>query len=66
MKKEKYVKICPKCGSTNINIAGMTFGREKPGGRAISVFNVDTGISADLFNKIMRTENILSAKVIKI
>lgn len=53
-------------GKHNINIAAMTFGREKPGGRSISVFNVDSGISADLLNKIMRTENILSVKVIKV
>ena len=53
-------------GKHNINIAAMTFGREKPGGKAITVLNVDTPVSADLFNKIMRTENILSVKVIKV
>ena len=53
-------------GKHNINIAAMTFGREKPGGKAITVLNVDTAVSADLFNKITRTENVLSVKVIKI
>ncbi len=53
-------------GKHNINIAAMNFGREKPGGKAITVLNVDTSISADLFNKIIRTENVLAAKIIKI
>jgi D-3-phosphoglycerate dehydrogenase len=53
-------------GKHNINIAAMTFGREKLGGKAITVLNVDSSIPADLFNKIIRTENILSAKEIKI
>jgi D-3-phosphoglycerate dehydrogenase len=53
-------------GKHNVNIAAMTFGREKPGGKAISVLNVDTPVSSDLFKKIMRAENILSAKIIKV
>jgi len=53
-------------GKYNINIAAMTFGREKPGGRAISVLNVDSPVSAEILDKIKKLENILSAKVIKI
>jgi len=53
-------------GKYNINIAAMTFGREKLGGRAISVLNVDSPVSAEILDKIKKLENILSAKVIKI
>ncbi len=53
-------------GKHNINIAAMTFGREKPGGRAISILNVDTPVSAEILDKIKKIENILSAKVVKL
>ena len=53
-------------GKCNINIAAMTFGRDKPAGKAISVLNVDSPISAEILDKIKKTENILSAKVIKL
>jgi D-3-phosphoglycerate dehydrogenase len=53
-------------GKHNINIAAMTFGREKPGGEAISLLNVDSPITADILDKIKKTENILSVKVINI
>jgi D-3-phosphoglycerate dehydrogenase len=53
-------------GKHNINIAAMTFGREKPGGRAISVLNVDSPVSTEILDKIKKIENILSAKVIKL
>ena len=49
-----------------INIAAMTIGRDKPGGKAISVWNVDSSVSAELTQKIKKLENILTAKGIKI
>jgi D-3-phosphoglycerate dehydrogenase len=53
-------------GKHNINIAAMTFGRSTPGGKAISVLNVDSAISAEVIDKIKKTENILAVKVIKL
>jgi D-3-phosphoglycerate dehydrogenase len=53
-------------GKNNINIAAMTFGRDKPGGKAISVLNVDSPVSAEILEKIRKTENILSVKEIKL
>jgi D-3-phosphoglycerate dehydrogenase len=53
-------------GKHNINIASMTFGREKPGGRAITVLNVDSPISQEIIDKIKKTENILAVEVIKL
>jgi D-3-phosphoglycerate dehydrogenase len=52
-------------GKHNINIATMTFGRDKPGGKAISVLNVDSPVSAEIQEKIKKLENILTVKVIK-
>jgi len=52
-------------GTSKINIATMTFGRDKQGGTAISVFNVDSVVSAEVLEKIRKVENILTVKVIK-
>jgi len=53
-------------GGHNINIASMTFGRQSPGGKAISVFNVDSAVTPEILNKIKKTDNILAVKVIKL
>lgn len=53
-------------GRHNINIAAMTFGRKTPGGRAISVLNVDSPVSADIMEKIRKTENVLEVRGIRI
>ncbi len=52
-------------GSSGINIAAMTFGRDKPGGKAISILNVDSQVSPQIQDKIRELENILTVKVIR-
>ena len=53
-------------GQHKINIAAMTFGRDKPGGKAISVLSVDSQVTPDMVEKIKKLENILTVKVIRI
>lgn len=53
-------------GRHNINIAAMTFGREKPGGKAVSVLNVDSVVTPEILKEIKKLENILTAKVVRI
>ncbi len=53
-------------GKHKINIAAMTFGREKRQGKAITVLNVDNPISAEVAAKIKKSENIIAVKVIKL
>ena len=53
-------------GKHNINIAAMTFGREKPGGKAISLLNVDSPVTPELAEQIKGIENVLSVRVIRI
>jgi len=53
-------------GKNNINIAGMTFGREKPGGKAISVCNVDSEVPAKVLKDIEKASNIYDARLIKL
>jgi D-3-phosphoglycerate dehydrogenase len=47
-----------------INIAGMQFGREKKGGKAISVVSVDTTVSKEILAKIKKLPNVLSVNQI--
>ncbi|MCM8766223.1 MAG: phosphoglycerate dehydrogenase [Candidatus Omnitrophica bacterium] len=53
-------------GKNNINIAGMTFGREKPGGKAITVLNVDSPVPENVLKQLKATENILDVKLIRL
>lgn len=53
-------------GKNGINIAAMTFGRDKPDGKAISVLNIDSPISEELLKKTKGIENILAVKIIKL
>ena len=52
-------------GKNGINIAAMTFGRDKPGGKAISVLNVDSVVSPQIQDKLRELENILTVKSIR-
>jgi len=53
-------------GKNNINIAAMTFGREKPGGKTLSVLNVDSQVPESVLNEIRRAKNILDATLIRL
>ncbi|MBF0511423.1 MAG: phosphoglycerate dehydrogenase [Candidatus Omnitrophica bacterium] len=50
----------------NINIAGITLGRENQQGIAVSVVNVDSQIPESVIEKLRKTDNILFAKSIKV
>jgi D-3-phosphoglycerate dehydrogenase len=51
-------------GKNNINIARMHFGRETPGGVAISVVSIDAHASPQVIEEIRKLPNILSIKQI--
>ena len=53
-------------GKHNINIAGMTFGRAKKGGDAITVLNVDSAVSEGVLEKIRKARYIKKVKSIKL
>jgi len=53
-------------GEAKINIAGITFGREAPGGKTISVVNVDNEVPDKVIEKLRKTKDILFAKLIKV
>lgn len=53
-------------GKNKVNIAGMTFGRDKPGGKAVSALNIDSAVSNQILNEIKKLDNILSVKLVKL
>ncbi len=53
-------------GQNQVNIAGMVLGREKPGGRAVSVVNVDSAIPTPVLEQIRRMPNIVYAKLVRV
>lgn len=53
-------------GKNNINIAGMTFGRTKPGGEAITVLNVDGAVPEKVIAQIKKARYIKEVKSIKL
>jgi D-3-phosphoglycerate dehydrogenase len=59
-------KIGTILGQNQVNIAGMNLGREKPGGRAVSVVNVDSALSTPVLDEIRGMPNIVYAKVVKV
>ena len=52
-------------GKNQVNIAGMQLGRERPGGRAVSVVNVDAPIPTHVLEEIRRLPNIVFVKLVK-
>jgi D-3-phosphoglycerate dehydrogenase len=54
------------CGQKGVNIAGMQLGRERPGGRAISVVNLDDPIPEPVLAQIRAMPDIVFAKLVKV
>jgi len=53
-------------GRHGINIAGIQLGRERPGGRAVSVLNLDDAVPDAVLAELRALPDILSAKLIKL
>lgn len=53
-------------GKNGINIAGMTFGRDKVGGEAVSIINVDSFVPDPVIKEIKKSKNILEVKLVKL
>lgn len=53
-------------GNNKINIASVSFGREEKGGRAVSVWNVDSDVSKKVLDEIKSSENVYELKLVKL
>ena len=53
-------------GKNNINIAGLSFGRERQGEAAISVLNIDSEVPVKVLDEMRKCKNITDVKLIKL
>ena len=53
-------------GEAKINIAGMSNGRDKPGGTAITVVNIDNAVPPKVLEQVKKLRHVLDAKLIKL
>jgi D-3-phosphoglycerate dehydrogenase / 2-oxoglutarate reductase len=53
-------------GRHAINIAGMQLGRERPGGRAVSILNLDSPVPDHVLAEIRGLSNIRSATMVRL
>jgi len=53
-------------GKAQINIAGMSNGRDKPGGEAITVVNIDNPVPPAVLEQVKKLQHVLDAKLIKL
>ncbi len=58
--------VCTILGDHNINIAGMQVGREKVGGKAVMVLNVDSSVGIELIEEIKKVPNIIDVKLVRL
>ena len=59
-------RIGTLCGRYGINIAGMQLGRERRGGRAVSVVNLDEPMPGPALDEIRAMPDIVFAKLVKL
>jgi D-3-phosphoglycerate dehydrogenase len=53
-------------GRNKINVASVSFGREEKGGRAVSVWNVDSNVAKGVLDEIRSSENVEGIKLVKL
>jgi D-3-phosphoglycerate dehydrogenase len=51
---------------SQINIAGMSNGRDRPGGTAITVVNIDNHVPITVLDRVKKLRHVLDAKLIKL
>ncbi len=53
-------------GESKVNIAGMTFGRIKEGGKALTILNIDCAASGEILERLKKSPNINDVKFVKL
>ncbi|MCX5686811.1 MAG: phosphoglycerate dehydrogenase [Candidatus Omnitrophica bacterium] len=53
-------------GKNSINIASVSFGREEKGGRAVSVWNVDSDVPKKVLDELRSAKNVEGVKLVKL
>jgi D-3-phosphoglycerate dehydrogenase / 2-oxoglutarate reductase len=53
-------------GASSINVASVSFGREEKGGRAVSVWNVDSDVPKKVLDELRAAKNVEGIKLVKL
>lgn len=53
-------------GRNSINVASVSFGREEKGGRAVSVWNVDSDVPKKVLDELRSAKNVEGVKLVKL
>jgi len=53
-------------GKNKVNIAGMSFGRDEKGGRAVSILNIDSDVPKPVLEEMRKAKNIKEVKLVKV
>ncbi|MBI4343403.1 MAG: phosphoglycerate dehydrogenase [Candidatus Omnitrophica bacterium] len=53
-------------GEAKINIAGMSNGRDEPGGTAVTVVNIDNAVPPKVLEQVKKLKHVLDAKLIQL
>jgi len=59
-------RICSVIGDAGVNIGNLFLGREKAGGRAHTILNVDSSIPDDVLEQIAQIPHVIEARLVKI
>ena len=59
-------KVGTRLGQNNINIAQWRYGREAPGGRAVSFINLDQQVPMNILNGLAQESEIRRARLVKL
>jgi hypothetical protein len=59
-------RIGTLCGTHGINIAGMQLGRKTPGGRAVSILNLDGAISDAVLAELRALPHVRDATLVRL
>jgi len=53
-------------GQNHINVASVSFGRDEKGGKAVSVWNVDSNVDKKVLDEIKKAKNIEEVRLVKL
>ncbi|MEI6863726.1 MAG: ACT domain-containing protein, partial [Candidatus Omnitrophota bacterium] len=53
-------------GNNGVNIAGMSFGRDEKGGKAVSILNIDSDVPKPVLEEMRKAKNVNEVKLVKV
>lgn len=58
--------VCTVLGKNNVNIAGMTLGRNVAGGEAVMMLNIDSRVAEGVLQEISKSKDIIDIRMVEL